>query len=94
VLGNTGLSATTNFLGTTDAVALRFRVNNTFSGQIHPDAAVGNTSFGLETNSTTNNNSYTTAFGSYALRANNNSGVRNSAFGALALASNNSGLDY
>lgn len=93
VLGNTGLSAATNFVGTTDAIALRFRVNNTFSGQIHPDATVGNTSFGLETNSTTNNNSYNSAFGSYALRANTNSGVRNSAFGALALASNNSGLD-
>lgn len=93
VLGNTGLSATTNFLGTTDAVALRFRVDDTFSGQIHPDANVGNTSFGFETNSTTNNNSFTTAFGSQALRANNNSGLRNSAFGALALFSNNSGVD-
>ncbi|WP_295237181.1 hypothetical protein [Sediminibacterium sp.] len=93
IVGNSGLNVSNNFLGTTDAVALRFRVNNTFSGQIHPDANVGNTSFGFETNSTTNNSSYITAFGSQALKANTNSGLRNSAFGALALTSNNSGLD-
>ena len=93
ILGNYGLSAGTNYLGTNDNTALQFKVNNKFSGQIHPTATVGNTSFGFETNSTTNSNSYTTAFGSQALKVNNNSGLRNSAFGALALTSNNSGLD-
>lgn len=93
ITGNSGLSAGTNFLGTNDNTALQFKVNSTFSGQIHPTSTVGNTSFGFETNSTTNNNSYTTAFGSQALKANTNSGFRNSAFGALALTSNNSGVD-
>ena len=34
--GNSGTNAATNFIGTTDNKPLRFRVNNTWAGEIHP----------------------------------------------------------
>lgn len=92
VLGNTGLNAANNFVGTTDAVALRFRVNNTFAGQIHPTSTVGNTSFGLNTNDSDGAGDYNSAFGSFALNG-ITVGHQNSAFGAGALSNTNSGND-
>ncbi len=90
ILGNTGINESTNFIGTTDAKLLKFRVNNTFSGQIDYDALIGNTSFGFETN---NSGPFNTAFGYQALKANNSTGERNTAFGTLALTSNTTGDD-
>ncbi|WP_445454490.1 beta strand repeat-containing protein [Flavobacterium sp. 25HG05S-40] len=80
--GNAGLTAGTNFIGTTDAVDVSFRRNNTASGFI----GANNTAFGVGTlasNSGTNN----TAFGTNALAA-NNTPADNTAIGYNALATN------
>ncbi len=37
--GNTGINATTNFIGTTDLRPLRFRVNNSWAGAIDTSSA-------------------------------------------------------
>ena len=74
VVGNAGLSGTTNFLGTTDAVDLAFRRNNVASGKI------GATSTGFGVNALTagaaGNNA---AFGTNALAL--STGADNVAFG-------------
>ncbi len=44
--GNAGTTAGTNFLGTTDNIALNFRVNNITAGRIPTDATPWKTSFG------------------------------------------------
>ena len=44
LVGNSGTTAGTNFIGTTDAVDLVFKINNTESGRL--DVAGSNTSFG------------------------------------------------
>lgn len=93
LIGNAGINESTNFIGTTDNNILKFRVNDKFSGQIHYDDLVGNTSFGLETNSSNTTGSFNTAFGTYALKANTTSGFQNTALGAFALAANNTGDD-
>lgn len=80
--GNAGLTAGTNFIGTTDAVDVSFRRNNTAAGFI----GANSTAFGagtLAANSGINN----TAFGTNALAA-NNSPADNTAFGFNALAAN------
>ena len=80
--GNSGTSPATNFIGTTDNVALAFKVNNVLSGKI--ETTTYNTSFGyqaLQAYSTGNNN---TAFGCYAMNY-NTSGNSNTALGADAL---------
>ena len=46
--GNSGTSSSSNFLGTTDAQALQFRVNNTKAGFIDYLSAPGNTSLGYQ----------------------------------------------
>ncbi len=81
ILGNSGLTAATNFLGTTDAIALSFRVNNLWAGQIHP--TITSTSFGFRAgqNTTVNGNS---SFGTAAL-ATNTTGADNTAIGSGAL---------
>jgi len=94
--GNAGTTAGTNFIGTTDAVSLVFKVNNTQAGKI--DLGFLNTSFGINSliSNTTGTNS--AAFGLNSLQ-NNISGGGNSAFGAGSLAnitisSANTGLGY
>ncbi len=102
ILGNSGLNATTNFLGTTDAIALRFRVNNSWAGQIHPTLTTTSFGFGAGQNTTVNGN---TAFGAGALSTNttsvdntaigngalfNSSGTNNTAVGQNALFTNTS----
>ncbi|MFN3757363.1 MAG: tail fiber domain-containing protein [Flavobacterium sp.] len=80
--GNSGLSAATNFLGTTDAIDVAFRRNNAAAGRI----GATSTSFGvsaLAANTGANN----TAFGTNALAA-NNSPADNTAMGHNALAAN------
>jgi trimeric autotransporter adhesin len=79
VIGNSGLSGTTNFLGTTDAVDLAFRRNNAASGKI----GATSTSFGvnaLNAGVATNN----AAFGTNALAL--STGTDNVAFGNGTLA--------
>lgn len=79
VTGNSGLSGTTNFLGTTDGVDLAFRRNNAASGKI----GATSTSFGvnaLNAGVATNN----AAFGTNALAL--STGTDNVAFGNGTLA--------
>lgn len=78
--GNAGTSSTTNFIGTTDNVSLKFRVNNINSGTID---AGGNTFLGYESGNTAGGG-YSTGFGWNALKT--NTGQVNTAFGAGALA--------
>jgi trimeric autotransporter adhesin len=104
--GNSGTTVGTNFIGTTDAQPLEFKVNGQKSGYIDYSSSLANTSLGYQalSNNTTGLNN--TALGYQALqdnttRANNsafgayalqgNTGVANSAFGSLALYSNTSG---
>jgi hypothetical protein len=79
--GNAGTVPGTNFLGTTDAKALMFKVKNQRSGYI--DSATANTSFGFQAlkNPTKNNNA---AFG-YRAAYSISTGVNNTALGSLAL---------
>jgi hypothetical protein len=80
--GNSGLSGSTNFMGTTDAIDVAFRRNNTNAGKIGSTS----TSFGvgaLASGSSTNS----TAFGNNALAV--STGSNNVAFGQNALAACN-----
>ena len=101
--GNTGATATTNFLGTTDDVDLNFRRSNIQSGSLGAtttsfgvnslvaNTAIGNTAFGtnaLSANTTATGN---VAFGYGALQDNAGSdNIDNTAFGFEALRFNNS----
>lgn len=81
--GNSGLNATTNFLGTTDNVDVSFRRNNVAAGRI----GATSTSFGvsaLASNTAANN----TAFGVNALAINTDK-VDNTAIGYNALSAHN-----
>ncbi len=86
-LGNTGLNATNNFLGTSNNVPLRFRVNNTWFGELN--SGNNNISFGQNANRNSSGNS-NIAIGREALRA-NSGGYYNTAVGWQALYDNNSG---
>jgi len=102
--GNSGLNATNNFIGTTDNVALRFRVNNTWYGELNPSN--DNLSLGYRANKSSSGYS-NIAVGKDALNSNaggyyntavgwqsmydNNSGSYNAAIGASALYNNTTG---
>jgi len=68
--GNSGTTAGTNFIGTTDVTNLVFKTNNTLSGSI--DNVNDNTSFGYYTlyNNTSGTGKYNSAFGYQSLQAN------------------------
>ena len=85
VTGNTGLSGTTNFLGTTDNVDLAIRRNNVAAGKI----GATSTSFGVNalTGGVATNNA---AFGTNALRL--STGADNVAIGNGTLSSNTTGI--
>ena len=85
--GNSGLSATQNFLGTTNNVPLRFRVNNRWYGELN--SGNNNISFGLNANQNSSGNS-NIAIGRESLRA-NSGGFYNTAVGWQSLYDNNSG---
>lgn len=77
ITGNSGTSAASNFVGTTDNVALKFRVFNTPAGELNPSN--NNTFFGLnagQSSAGTNN----VAVGASAL-SNNTTGSNNTAIG-------------
>jgi hypothetical protein len=86
--GNAGTDPTTNFVGTTDAEPLLFRVNNIGAGQIQTTNA--NTGFGLQTLSSNTTGFQNTAYGDIALSANTTGGY-NTAIGVDVLASNTTG---
>src|SRR5215471_12745624 len=71
--GNAGTNSSTNFLGTTDAKALSFRVNNKQSGRIDFSPAKANTSFGFQTlQVVTGNNNAAVGFKASFLNAGGN----------------------
>jgi trimeric autotransporter adhesin len=101
--GNSGTNPAANFIGTTDDVALNFRVNNQKAGRISSDGSVflgyqaGNSNYGsynsgigfqsLFSNTTGSSN---TANGYYALFF-NSEGFQNTANGVFSLFSNTTG---
>src|SRR6266446_2543983 len=86
--GNAGTNPATNFIGTTDAQPLYFKVNNSLAG--HIDLASNNTAFGLAAIASNTTGVTNTAFGFSALYA-NTEGYANTAQGHTALNSNTTG---
>ena len=88
--GNSGTTAGTNFIGTTDNVGLVFKVNSTLSGGV--DIVNNNTSLGYSSlaNNTSGSGKYNSALGYNALQA-NTTGSYNTSMGTFALAANTTG---
>lgn len=90
LIGNSGTTAGINFIGTTDAQDLVFKVNSNNGGRIGRNVpGNSNTAFGylaLDVNAASTN----TAFGTSALIA-TTSGVSNTAIGVLAGSTNTTG---
>jgi trimeric autotransporter adhesin len=86
--GNSGGNPSTNFLGTTDAQPLLFRVDNLPAGQIHPTNA--NTALGINALPVNSTGNYNTAIGNGALYS-NTTGINNTANGVGALYLNTTG---
>jgi hypothetical protein len=82
--GNSGTSAATSFIGTTDNIPVSFRVNNVKSGRI--DQA-GNSFFGVHAGELVSTGQANTAIGSDALAV-NTTGNANIAIGSLAMWTN------
>ncbi len=89
VAGNSGTSATTDFIGTTDNTPLVFKTNNILSGKIDPGP--NNVFFGQSAglNITTGNNN---SFFGHLAGNNNTTGVSNLFAGALSGESNTIGI--
>ncbi len=87
--GNAGLTAA-NFIGTTDAVPLIFKVNNKFAGRVDYASAKAGTSFGFQT-LRVNTGAGNSAFGYQAMFA-NTYGYANTAGGQLSLRENIDGF--
>lgn len=104
--GNAGVTPATNFLGTTDNAALRFRINNQWAGMLDSvsqntffgygagknDTALGtfNTAVGMRALSANTTGIFNTVVGWNALPA-NTSGTQNTAVGVQAMQSNTTG---
>lgn len=86
LIGNNGTNATTNFIGTTDAVDVIFRRNNLRAGRL----GLNNTSFGLNSLNPATTGTRNTAIGANVLNA-NTTGTRNTAIGESTLFSNTTG---
>jgi hypothetical protein len=83
--GNSGTNPSTNFIGTTDAQPLRFRVNNIWAGEMHPTN--GNIFFGIHAGLSNTTGYSNTGFGDSALKL-NSLGYENTAIGIQALKNN------
>jgi trimeric autotransporter adhesin len=105
--GNAGTSGVNNFIGTTDNQPLRFKINNTWAGELNPATAnvylgtgagqantTGNSNVAIGEHSLFNNTEggYNTANGYYSLNF-NTTGSDNSAMGAYALYHNTTGIE-
>ncbi|GEM_PF-806698 len=86
ILGNSGTTPATNFIGTTDDNDLIFRRNNLRAGRLGSD----NTSFGLNSLNPFTTGTRNTAIGANVLNT-NTSGTRNTAIGENTLFSNTTG---
>ena len=89
VQGNTGTSAVSNFIGTTDSQNLVFKTNNILSGLID-QTANGSTTFGYSSGASITTGTSNTAFGYRAGEA-ITTGSTNTAIGNLALNLNTTG---
>lgn len=105
--GNSGTSAGTNFLGTTDTQDLVFKVNNAESGRLSVSSGntsfgatahflitsgVNNTAIGLSSSALTTTGSNNTSIGKGSLPA-NTTGSNNTAIGTQTLVNNTTGSD-
>ena len=90
LIGNSGTTPGTNFLGTTDAQKLIFKVNNFQSGLIDWDNSSGTANTFLGYKSGINNNGTNNAAFGYNALFSNSAGNRNTAIGMNALYNNNS----
>ena len=88
LIGNSGTSATTNFIGTTDNIDLIFRRNNLRAGRLGTD----NTSFGLNSLNPAATGIRNTAIGANVLNA-NTSGTLNTAIGENTMFLNTTGSE-
>jgi hypothetical protein len=107
IKGNSGTTVGTNFIGTTDAQALMFKVNNQQAGYIdyatpfstgfgyqtlNANTGINNAAFGYQALLSNTTANNNTAVGYFALKA-NTTGNANSAVGQGALQSNVSGVN-
>src|SRR5438045_6454027 len=90
--GNSGTNPSTNFIGTTDAQPLSFKVNNTKAGHLDYDYFYANTSLGMLTLDSITTGFNNTAFGFQSL-VYNTTGSDNVAIGADVLVANKTGSD-
>ena len=90
ILGNTGTTDGTNFLGTTDDVAFNFKVNNQVAGRIG-NSTEGNTTLGYMSGSSNTYNGST--FIGYNAGYSNTSGTSNCSVGWNALQGNTTGFN-
>lgn len=88
--GNAGTDATTNFLGTTDDIALNFRVNNQKAGHIG-NSADNTTFFGYQAGNSNANSSYANTGIGYKALFSNTFGYWNTANGYMSLSNNTTG---
>jgi Chaperone of endosialidase len=88
--GNAGTDSSINFVGTTDAHPLVFRVNNQQAGWIDYNGFKANTAYGYQSLLYNTTGGYNTANGFRAL-ASNTTGLANTANGAESLDSNTTG---
>jgi hypothetical protein len=89
ILGNNNIVDGTNFIGTTNNVALTFKVNNIQAGRL--DNALYNAFYGVGAGHVGTTGSYNTAMGYNSFLA-NTSGNYNAANGAFALGANTTGI--
>jgi trimeric autotransporter adhesin len=88
--GNTGINPANQFIGTTDEQPLRFRVNNTWAGEIHPTSY--NVFLGLGAGQANTSGQANTAIGYHSLLVNTDGGA-NTASGYEALSGNTTGYN-
>ncbi|MFA6274139.1 MAG: tail fiber domain-containing protein, partial [Candidatus Paceibacterota bacterium] len=88
--GNAGTVDGTNFIGTTDDIALNFRVSDDKAGRIDYDIAIANTFFGYQVGNSNTTGYLNTAIGYQSLYS-NTEGYNNNALGYQALYSNTTG---
>lgn len=89
--GNSGTNPSINFLGTTDANTLIFKVNNQLSGQLDHDSVKQTTSFGYQSLYANTVDGYGNTATGYRSLFSNTIGYDNTANGANALRSNTTG---